>query len=80
MKLCKDCRWLIPPANAYGLCGHPQAVWQEQSPVTGKTVEHRWTCETFRMSHLMRRFCGPDAKLFEPRDDEPQTIPDRGFE
>lgn len=81
MKLCRDCRWLIPPANALAECGHPHAIWREQSPVTGKTVDHLWTCEIFRMAGgVPHRACGPDAKLFEPRDDEPQTIPSKGFE
>jgi len=79
MKLCIDCRWIMPPVNRDSPCGHPQAVWRDQSPVTGKTVEYHWDCASFRMAGGFPARCGPEGKLWEPRV-EPQAVADRGFE
>jgi hypothetical protein len=85
VKLCKDCRFY---SNQYPDWGSPR-FWAEcQHSTAGRTsapdlvsgafpqVRQR-TCEEMRTDS---RACGQDGKLFEPRDDEPQTIPDRGFE
>ena len=69
----------MPPVSRDSPCGHPQAVWRDQSPVTGKTVEYHWDCTTFRMAGGFPARCGPDGKLWEPKD-MPQAVADRGFE
>ena len=68
MKLCQDCRWILPSNSGDpdgAKCSHPDAVYQTTSHVTGSVSEHRWTCETSRM-HGMK--CGPDGDLWAPKD------------
>ena len=69
-KFCQDCRFAT--RNAVGLateasgCQHPNAVNQTTSLVTGDTWQQ--TTDAARMRELTgAHFCGPDAKLFEPR-------------
>jgi hypothetical protein len=64
MKLCKDCRW-ISGATHSALCDHPKAHYQDV--ITGRVIEHRWQCETFRMPGPMFA-CGPNGKLWEPKE------------
>ena len=66
MKLCKDCRWMGPGPGQSAFCEHPKARYRETSPVTGRVIEHRWQCETFRMAGAIFP-CGPDGKLWEPK-------------
>ncbi len=66
MKFCKDCRWALG-ATEHALCDHPKAHYREVSPVTGRAIEHRWQCGTFRMAETLWP-CGPEGKLWEPKD------------
>jgi hypothetical protein len=67
MKLCRDCRWILPPEGDNARCGHPKARYREQSVVTGKAVERRHDCMTFRILAVPGMTCGPKGDLFEPK-------------
>ena len=75
MKFCRDCRWIMPPKNDNARCGHPKAIYREESAVTGKTVEHRYDCTVFRILEIPGRpgmTCGPRGDLFETAGEQPQ--------
>jgi hypothetical protein len=65
MVLCKNCRWCERPTDPDARCQHPQASYESTQVVTGAVETHHWACEVFR-SPLSA--CGPDAKLFEPKE------------
>jgi hypothetical protein len=83
MKLCKDCKHVAMPnpfANAYlgypaaysvAMCRHPDA---ERSVVDGSL---RTACVVARCGLGVpdQPICGPDAKLFEQREPEPEHVP-----
>ena len=69
MKLCQDCRWMLPHSSGdseQAKCGHPDGVYQTTSYVTGATSDRQWSCDTFRMSAMK---CGHDGALWAPKDD-----------
>jgi hypothetical protein len=82
-KDCKHCAMPNPLANAYvgypayavPMCAHPSAP---RSPVDGRALA---TCSNARGEGLILRAetekldCGPDAKLFEQREPEPEHVP-----
>lgn len=67
MKLCKDCkhceplRYIDPEAE----CFHPSATCRSVNLVTGQEWQHQRDCSTMREEGFK---CGPDGKLFEPRE------------
>jgi hypothetical protein len=67
MKLCDDCKWMRPHPNdpdpMWSKCHHPASHYQTTSPIDGSTHEGLLNCDHMRMLR-----CGPDGKLFEPRD------------
>jgi hypothetical protein len=78
MKLCKDCRHLLPKhtedwdnAEDRRKCGHSSAELPgDVSPVTGKrSPNYRVTAtlnRTWGANSSGHLFCGPDARFFEP--------------
>jgi hypothetical protein len=67
MKLCKDCKHCVPPSiYSLALCGHEKA---ERSPYDGFLVE------VVHFARTQNGICGPDAKLFEQREPDPQINP-----
>lgn len=68
---CQDCRFAernaLGNATEKSGCSHPNAVNDTTSVVTG----HTWS-ETFDAAKMREltgpHFCGPDARLFEPRE------------
>ena len=64
-KLCKDCRYYLPPASRlsiseYSLCVHPRF----RSLVTGERDPRH--CKIQRDTAL-EGYCGQEARYFEPR-------------
>jgi hypothetical protein len=73
MKLCKDCRWILPPEGENARCASPTGALPGEGAVTGKTVERRHDCLTLLLEVPGRPgiTCGPRGDLFEPKDDKP---------
>jgi hypothetical protein len=69
MKLCKDCRWILPPDSPDSImgpsCGHQAASYKSTSFVDGSITQHRWSCESFRALSIN---CGPNGKHWEPKE------------
>jgi hypothetical protein len=67
MNICRDCRWVRPPAD-YPRCGHPSSARpSRQDVVTGKiSPAEQIACDFARM-HWSDRLnnCGPDGKHWE---------------
>ena len=65
VNFCINCRWHKPRA-VFAECHHPALPRRiETDPVDGVTAELPHHCISERQPH---RACGPDAKLFEPKD------------
>jgi hypothetical protein len=75
MTFCKDCRWadMIYAKHGDGLCLHPLVQRPpEIDPVTGVSRSHRWLCSSERS---LATICGPDGKLWEPKDGQEEQKP-----
>lgn len=70
-RFCKDCKWLFLTPGATNLefarCGRLQPAYEALDPVTGEIELKRPPifCSTSRDSASM---CGPEGKLFEPKE------------
>ncbi|MCH7936628.1 MAG: hypothetical protein IH994_06005 [Proteobacteria bacterium] len=65
MKFCKDCRHIRIQGSGFAasaVCGHEKAA--RLNPVTG--TANPWACLAMRGTDD----CGPEAKLFEPKEQE----------
>jgi hypothetical protein len=69
VRLCIDCRWCSGKTED-ALCQHPKTPFREASLVTGRVIEKPWPCNVVRM-HGPLFACGPDGKLWEPKEDAP---------
>ena len=71
MKLCKDCKWIIP--SSHPMCSHPSSVTQKEiDVVTGKIRPGRaLSCEDARFFFEYGGYCGREAKHWQPADNPP---------
>jgi hypothetical protein len=66
---CKDCKYYSLP-YVYGHCGHPKTNKGEYDLETGKMIT---TWADFERKPGKK--CGPEGKLFEPKEPEPEPEP-----
>jgi hypothetical protein len=70
MKACRDCRWSTTEDPDYPSrqpsCHHPQSFIEISDHYTGTT---KTVARSVQMMRMFTDNCGPDAKLFEPREE-----------
>jgi hypothetical protein len=69
MKLCKDCKWIIP--SSHPMCAHPSSVTEEEiDVVTGKIRPGRaMSCEDARLFLAeWGSYCGREGQHWQPAD------------
>ena len=71
MKLCKDCKWIIP--SSHPMCAHPSSVTEKEiNVVTGKIRPGRaMSCEDARFFFSYSNHCGMEGTHWEPVDTTP---------
>jgi len=74
MKLCKDCKYIVPPKDGrlkYGECSHPNNL--KINVVTGET-EYIWIFAS--IVRINNKFCGKDGNWFESKAPVLETYPE----
>ena len=75
-KYCRDCKyqsfWFTDPTWKLRTCKHPSLLTEEINLVTGDREHLIITCNDMRYNS--EEECGPEGKLWEPRENLYETI------
>lgn len=70
MKLCKDCKWCLPPNGRHSRCDNPKNIVID--PVTGEKRRKWEFCSTQRLYGMFEawslKMCGKEGKWWEAKE------------
>ena len=77
-KFCRDCKyisfWFVDPDWKLKKCHHPSLLLPDINLVTGQQEHLVVSCEDMRYTLVVPTPCGPEGKLWEPRNSLYETI------